>query len=123
MSSTHQDMVTMAVQDPPPPYDSTKEDEPNSPQPDATSPPATAPHADNPALAVAKGLGAVVAVPLVVAGVGVVAVGATIWGAAKILEGVGRGLAAGPQVVAEAAAAKWYAGTPPKNVGEEPTRK
>ncbi|KAI0669152.1 hypothetical protein C8Q78DRAFT_992803 [Trametes maxima] len=108
--------------DPPPPYDLAKDGEPE-PQPGRNDvPPATSPHTDNPALTVAKGLGTIVAVPLVVAGVGVAAVGATIWGAAKVLEGVARGLTAGPEAVAKAVAAKWCADAPPqtRDSGEEP---
>ncbi|KAL1950807.1 hypothetical protein VTO73DRAFT_5931 [Trametes versicolor] len=75
---------------------------------------AKAPVEDGPGLKAAKafgmGLGAIVAVPFAVAGVGVLAVGATVWGAAKVLQGVGGGLAAGPEAAARAAAGRWRAG-------------
>lgn len=63
---------------------------------------------DGPALEAAKafgmGLGAIVATPFAVAGVGVLAAGAAVWGAAKVLQGVGGLLAAGPEAAARAAA-------------------
>ncbi|KAI0632534.1 hypothetical protein C8Q77DRAFT_1074463 [Trametes polyzona] len=66
---------------------------------------AAAPARDGRAKRAAKafgtGLFAIVAVPVAVAGVGVVGAGTAVWGAAKVLEGIGRGLAAGPEAVAE----------------------
>lgn len=63
---------------------------------------------DGPALKAAKafgmGLGAIVATPFAVAGVGVLAAGAAVWGAAKVLQGVGGLIAAGPEAAARAAA-------------------
>ncbi|KAI8978862.1 hypothetical protein BD414DRAFT_120731 [Trametes punicea] len=57
------------------------------------------------AKAVGTGLLAIVATPFALAAVGLVGAGALIWGAGKVVEGVGRGLAAGPQAAARAAAA------------------
>lgn len=79
---------------------------------------------DGPALKAAKafgmGLGAIVATPFAVAGVGVLAAGAAVWGAAKVLQGVGGLIAAGPEAVVRAAAgggrADGRAGEAPKEI-------
>ncbi len=75
---------------------------------------AEAPGQDGPALKAAKafgiGLGAIVATPFAIAGVGVLAAGATVWGAAKVLQGVGGLLAAGPEAAVRAAAGGRQAG-------------
>ncbi|KAI0366651.1 hypothetical protein BV20DRAFT_971578 [Pilatotrama ljubarskyi] len=54
------------------------------------------------AKAIGKGLLGIVAAPLAVAGVGVLAVGGVLWGAGQIVKGVGTALAAGPEAAAGA---------------------
>ncbi|KAI0662313.1 hypothetical protein C8Q70DRAFT_1051779 [Cubamyces menziesii] len=53
--------------------------------------------------ALGKGLLTLVAIPFALTGVAVVAAGGVIWGAAKVVEGVGKGLAAGSEAAARAA--------------------
>ncbi|KAI0669150.1 hypothetical protein C8Q78DRAFT_1080450 [Trametes maxima] len=55
------------------------------------------------AKAIGMGLAGIVGAPLVLAGVGVVAACAVLWGAGKVVEGIGRGFVAGPEAAAKAA--------------------